>query len=52
MRPQDGTDPSRQDAGDEGADESGEAGGYDPDEDPDADPDMIDPERHNRPETD
>lgn len=45
----DGTD----DDGD--ADEGGtnsEGDDYDPDEDPDADPDTIDPERHNRPETD
>lgn len=25
---------------------------YDPDQDPDADPDTLDPQRHNRPETD
>lgn len=37
--------------GDEGGTNS-EGDDYDPDEDPDADPDTLDPERHNRPETD
>lgn len=36
---------------DEGGTNS-EGDDYDPDEDPDADPDILDPERHNRPETD
>ncbi len=38
-------------AGDDGGTNS-EGDDYDPDADPDADPDTLDPERHNRPETD
>jgi hypothetical protein len=36
----------------DGDGENSEGDDYDPDEDPDADPDILDPDRHNRPETD
>lgn len=46
----------RDDDGPDGDEDEGgtnsEGDDYDPDEDPDADPDTLDPERHNRPETD